>query len=732
MYWPTSNRTQNLGWPRMTCIALLLGIIATPWAQSADAPVAEKPADSPDRAVYLARVPLPLVGNSDTQFMARVDKLLASLPDDNKRPTLVFEFRQPKSTTGATNQFERALTLARYLTSRRFRRVRTVAYLPSSVEGHAVLPVLACEEIMIAPGAAFGAAGLDEPEIDATMRSAYTEIAGRTGTVPIPVVLGMLDPAVAVTEVQLVGGGVRYATSADLVTLRKEAKIWKERTIIRAGELGKFSGRQLRLELGFASHLTADRKQLANALGVAAESIVDMSATAANWVPIRIDLKGRITSRTADDLIRAIDQGIRKKNVNLIFVSIDSPGGVAEPAIRLMNELTRYDPTKVHTVSFVAARALSVAAPLALLCDETYVAPAAKLGGPGDAFLDRATLDDMSESLRAMAKAKGRGWSLLVAMVDPKLEVNRYRREGTGEIRYFCERERSEQEDPAVWKRDALVETAEGITGPEAKRLRLARDVVDNLQAVAARYGIDTPLETPRPNTMIRAIERLAMQPWLARTLLFIAFFALITEASAPGLGVAGFVSGICFLLFFWCQFLSGTAGWLELLLFGGGLICLALELFVIPGFGIFGVGGIIMILTSIVLASQTFIIPRNTYQIDQLPNSLASILTACGGVVAAMWILRRILPEAPLLRRLMLTPPDAEETDIVEKLVDRGHLEGKPGVTLTQLTPSGKAQFGDEVVDVISDATLVARGTRVLAVEVRGNHVLVEPLDEG
>jgi len=541
----------------------------------------------------------------------------------------------------------------------------------------------------------------------------------------------MLDPALTVTEVQLVGGGVRYATGTELDALRKDAKVWKERTIIPAGELGKFTGRQLRLEFGFASHLVADRKQLGEALGMAAESIVDIGAASATWVPMRVDVHGRITDRLVDESIRAIQRGIQKRHVNLIFISIDSPGGAAEPASRLLNALTRFDPAKVRTVSFVVGRALSVAAPIALLCDETYVAPAAKLGGPGDAFLDAAVVRDLTESLRAAAVAKGRDWSLPAAMVDPKLEVYRYRREGTGEIRYFCAAQLTAQKDPDLWQRDAAVQTANGITAAEAKRLRLARDVADNLQAVAMRYHIDTPLETERPNTLISSIERLAMQPWFARTLLFIAFFALISEASAPGLGVAGFISGVCFLLFFWSQFLSGTAGWLEVLLFGGGLVCLGLEVFVIPGFGIFGVGGIIMVLTSIVLASQTFIIPRNAYQIDQLPNSLASMLTACGGVIAALWILRRILPDAPMLRRLMLNPPDTEEIEAVEKLVDWSHLEGKPGVTVTQLTPSGKAQFGDEIIDVISDATLVPRGTRVIATEVHGNHVLVEPLDE-
>ena len=79
---------------------------------------------------------------------------------------------------------------------------------------------------------------------------------------------------------------------------------------------------------------------------------------------------------------------------------------------------------------------------------------------------------------------------------------------------------------------------------------------------------------------------------------------ALYIELHAPGLGIGGFISFVCFALFFWSHFLEGTAGWLEVTLFVTGCICLLTEIFVLPGFVIFGLGGGVLILTSIVLAS--------------------------------------------------------------------------------------------------------------------------------
>ena len=182
--------------------------------------------------------------------------------------------------------------------------------------------------------------------------------------------------------------------------------------------------------------------------------------------------------------------------------------------------------------------------------------------------------------------------------------------------------------------------------------------------------------------------------------------------------------------LFFWSRFLGGTAGWLEAILFLAGIACLLLEVFVIPGFGIFGLGGGAMVIASLILASQTFILPHNEYQVDQLQTSLTIVGGASLGFVVLAVLMNRWLPHAPFLNRVMLAPLSDEEKQQLsqsESLVDFRRLVGRQGVTTTQLTPSGKARFGDELVDVIAQGELIDKNATITVVEVHGNRVMVE-----
>jgi membrane-bound ClpP family serine protease len=685
-------------------------------------------------AAALVSVPLPLTGTADAQLMASLDRLLADLPPSDARPIVVLEFQREESVGDHTGDFERALAVARYLASDRFRRVRTVAYIPSTLTGHAVLPVLACEEIIIAPEAQLGAAGRGEPAVDPTILAAYREIAERRRTIPVALVLAMLDPALTVVEVQLVGGGTRYVLPEELAQLRAEAKIWKEEQVVAPGDWALLTGRDLRLKFGFASHLAAQHSELADALQVPVAALRDAVAAGTAWRAARVDIRGTITSRSADDVTRSVRDMQAGESANLVAVVVDSPGGSPAPALRLVNLFASLDGRTLRSVAYVESSARSVAALVALACDETYAAEDAILGGPGDTALDAATLGDLRAALQEVARGRQRDWSLLVALVDPQLEVYRYRQEGTGIARYLCEAEWQQLPDPGAWKREALLDLRGGISGRQAEEYGVLRGTAESFDVVMRRFNLQDPIAVARRNPLVSAIEQLGSEPWLARVLLFVAFFALISEASTPGLGVAGFISGLSFLLFFWSQFLNGTVGWLELMLFSGGLACLALELLVLPGFGIFGVGGAVMVLASIVLASQTFIFPRNDYQFEQLSRSMLTMVVACAGIVSALWMMRRYLAESWLIRRVMLPSP-AEDLDLdldqLESLVDWEHLEGQEGVTTTQLTPSGKARIGDDVVSVLSDGVLIRAGARVRVVQVRGNRVLVEPLEE-
>jgi len=722
-------------WMTLVACALAVGILVGGAAETArcetkPAKAGESGAESSRASAHWIRINLPLVGERDTEIKATIDKLLDQLPAKGERPVMIFEFHRDAQ-AGGTTAFERGLSLARYLVGARLSRVRTVAFVPNTIDGHAVLPVLACEEIIMSVDAQLGAAGRNESTIDDTMRAAYREIAGRRRTIPEPFVLGMLDAKETVTEVQLVGGGgVRYVLTKELETFRTTGQVLKETSITPSGDLGQFTGRALRVKYGYVSYLAEDRKQVAEALKLAPGSIVD-ERERSEWRAIRVAITGRLSSRSAGALIHSIDQGIAE-GANLVLLSIDSPGGTPASSVQLAGYLADLEERKIRTVAHIGGQALSTAVLVAAACDEAYAADAARLGGPGDTFLTRADLEDLAEAVREIATRKGRDWSLLLGLLDSELTVAEFTHKETGAKRYFCGEERDEQGDANVWKEQAAIDLSDGITGVQARHFQLIRDLARDLETVVARFHIAEEIAVAQPNQMISSLERLAAQPWFARILLMIAFFALMSEMSAPGLGAPGFVSVVCFLLFFWSQFLNGTAGWLELMLFLGGIACIGLEIFVIPGFGVFGIGGGAMVLTSLVLASQTFIIPRNSYQLEQLPQSLMSIVFVAGGILTALWFMRNVLPEAPFFRRLTLPPAMPEELqDELESLVDWRYLSGKRGVTTTQLTPSGKARFGDEVINVISDGELVYKGSAIRVVKVIGNRVVVEAIED-
>jgi membrane-bound ClpP family serine protease len=216
--------------------------------------------------------------------------------------------------------------------------------------------------------------------------------------------------------------------------------------------------------------------------------------------------------------------------------------------------------------------------------------------------------------------------------------------------------------------------------------------------------------------------------------LLIVGFAGLYLEVNTPGIGLGSFIALVAFLLFFWAQYLQGTANALEIMLFLAGIVCLAIEILVLPGFGVFGLGGGLMIIASLVLASQTFVIPSNAYQLAQMRNSMLVLGGSAVGIVAVAMGVRRFLPHTPGLNRMLLAPPSGEELEALslrESLADFRHLEGQQGVAATRLVLSGKARFGDQLVDVIADREPIDRGAPVEVVEVTGSRVVVREVRE-
>lgn len=726
--------------------------------QAAPPAGAEKPASELTVPACLVRIHLPIEGSADQRYLGLLEQAVAKLTEQappNKRGVLVLHLMPSNAQPdGRGVEFERALSLARFLTSEAASRVKTIAFVPQTIRGHGVLLALACEEIAMAPQAELGEAGIDEDStrpIEPGLRSLYQQVAEGRRTIPQAIALGMVDPASEVLRVET-EDRIEFVLADQIQELEKTNTIISQEPLAPRGSMVVVTGR-LGRELGFVKYLAGDTAELSMALRLPPGTLDADQSVLEDWRGVVIDLDGPVTRRLGKRVQNLIASELDQGRANWICLRIDSSGGELAEAIQLAATIAELDPTEVRTIAYVPRGATGVAAVVALACDQLVLQPGCEFGAAADDALaaprqerpfmlrrERAQQQRAEEETRAAVAALRSGiaakaertWSLLAATLDPQIELFHFSHRETGQTRLFCEEEAAEQPDAASWRRGEPIAKPGaplGISPERAVELGVAWRSVESIDELAQLFGLSVPLRVAKPNWALEFVEALA-SPGLTALLLVIAFVGVYIELHTPGVGVGGFVSAVAIMLFFWSKYLDGTAQWLEVLLFVMGLFFVLLELFVLPGVGIFGLGGGAMMLVALVLMSQTFVLPQTASQLGELRSSMSSIAAAGMGAAAIAFALRQYLPHSPMFRRMLLQPPQAEELaeiDHRELQADYSHLIGATGIATTNLMPTGRVDIGGELIDVIAEEGVIDRGHRVEVVAARANRVIVK-----
>jgi len=689
-----------------------------------------------ERLGFAVRINLPITGQTVDRVRRYVRNVMAELRGKKVHPIFILELQTiaGQNEFGRGSKFGDAYELANFLSGEELNAATTVAYIPKSIQGNSLLVVIACDEIIMAPDAKMGAAGVDEQIITPPLRSAYKEIAGRRKTVPAEIALGMLDKQREVLDVQTELSR-EFVTTEGLKNLEARRTIKSKKVLIPKGEFGEFSGTEGRL-LGIVAYLAWNRRDVAKALELPPIALEEDPSFGGDWTAARVDLRGPINASQVKSVQLMIEEAVNKNRVNFICLWIDSPGGSPVDSLELARFLVfDLDSSRVRVVAYIPSEARSDAGVIAMACDQVVMLPNAIIGGFGAyQFTEREAEQAKEVIQREIAPRKSRSWSLIAALVDAKLDVYQYTK--SNEVEFFCDEELQEQPKPGDWKRGPLV-TRPGqpfqVRGRRAaSEFRIVNYTVDDFVGFKRLYGLESDPQLMEPDWADFLIRALA-SPGLAVALLIVGMSAFYAELHAPGIGIGGFVATVCFLLFFWSRFLGGTAGWLEAMLFLAGICFILLEVFVLPGFGIFGLGGGMLVMASLILTGQTFIVPHNEYQFGQLQKSLFVLAGAAAGGFVAILGLRRWLPYAPMFNQVVLQPPVGREGEVIkrkESLVDFDDMIGERGVTATQLTPGGKARFGNRLIAVISDGELIEPGVWIVVIEVHGSRVVVREVD--
>jgi membrane-bound serine protease (ClpP class) len=720
------------------------------------APSPTAPAQNAPVEGQFISVPSPIRDDVVQQIRLKVRDIL----ERQKRPleVVVFDFN-PDGQPAASGNFGSCSDLADYIRNLQLGvahpergRIKAVAYVHGAVSRHSVLPVLACGQIVMseekdedgAPKARMGnvTAGLTDP-LTKTARDTYRHLAEHY---PSPdLVLRMLDADLPLRRVRT-AQAVYYLSPARIETWRKENnKVFTVEPEVPSGlAIGNssFDAGRAR-EFGLATAFYDSKAALATALRLSSQSLSEDWLVGKQPVVWRIDVTGTLNKASVDSLRRRISSAVGR-GANFLILNLDGEGGDTTYVPALADELRQLRVKNgsylVKKIAYVPkGRALGAAVYLAVACDEIVMGSGSALADFNYLAGEKAdALEVRRKTLLPLLKEKNYPVPLFDAALTRNLTLVRVRNPG-GDVRLVTEAQFKENQESNGPRWDALGRIAAAadesfvrISADLAREWRIVRATgIDTPESLYAYYGLDPERESVRVSRddLLDRIAEFFREPLVNFVLIMLGIAGLILELKLPGTTFPGAIAAICFVLFFWAYSFVGEFTLLAVLLFLLGLVLIGVEIFLVPGLGFSGVAGVVLIVTSLTLVTLEHW-PETSADWANLGSTVSLLAMSLVAAIVCAFLFAWFLPNIPYFNRLVLTPP-GEEADGHPDLSAVGHISpsllGAIGVAVTTLRPSGKAQFGEEFLDVIAEGDYVTPSSRVQVIEIEGNRIVVK-----
>lgn len=449
-------------------------------------------------------------------------------------------------------------------------------------------------------------------------------------------------------------------------------------------------------------------------------------------------IRGELDKGTLAHLERGVRHARQERHRHLV-VELDTPGGEVTLMWRLAKSVRAASEGGLLTVVWVSGNATSAGSLLALASDRLYMRTASTIGSATPVTFGPEGMSEAPEKVRSVVRAqfraiaveRGRDPALAEAMVDPDVAVYEIRGARGREFVTGAEWNdlRLGQDVPELL--GTVVREGEllNATGPEAVRLGLADGLSESLPELLSLVGCSgcqiVTLERRPSEDALGFLNRIT--PLLLLAGLWLGY----TELRAPGFGLAGILSILCFAIVLLGQYLVGLADAPHLVLVALGVGLVAVELFLLPGTIWIGLVGGACVLVGLVAAQlgPGFEFSQPLDQQLLLDAAFQLVLLALGGI-AGMWALARFLPEAPVLRHMVLSPDP--RPSFAEALPDARQELARPGAlgrSETPLRPVGSVVLDglpDHGFEARADGDWIGAGVRVRVLEAQGGRLVV------
>ncbi|WP_027340551.1 NfeD family protein [Halonatronum saccharophilum] len=405
-----------------------------------------------------------------------------------------------------------------------------------------------------------------------------------------------------------------------------------------------------------------------------------------NTVVYLIPIEGTVDPGMLNLVERGIEEG-EEVGADLIVFKIDTYGGLVDSGIKIKDQIFG---TEIPTITYVSNRAWSAGALIALAGEDLVMASGSSIGAAETRPKEEKYISALTREFRATAERRERDTDLAAAMVDSDIEIEGVIEEGK-----------------------ILTLTAQEAVSKEVANLR-----VDSFDQLLREFDLEGSQVIEIEPTAPERFARLVTTAGVSILLLTLGFLGLLFEAIAPGWGVGGTIGLLSLAAFFSGYIINGVAGWGLLILFIAGIFLIALEVFVVPGFGVTGVGGILAIISSLY-----FLFPTPDIAISIIATTM--VLSILGAVLIFKYFGRSNLWKRMILDK-MENPDDGY---IAPK--DYRDLINKEGLALSTLRPAGIGEIEGQRLDVVSEGGYIEKGKKIKVVQVDGRRIVVKLIEE-
>lgn len=379
-------------------------------------------------------------------------------------------------------------------------------------------------------------------------------------------------------------------------------------------------------------------------------------------------------------------------DADLVIIEMDTYGGAVNDADDIRTRIMDFNkPVYV----FINKDAASAGALISIACDSIYMAPGSSIGAATVVTGDGAAAPDKYQSymrsiMRSTAEAKGRNPKIAEAMVDQNLVVEGVTKEG--EVLTFS--------------------TSEAI------KHGFCEAQVFNVREILDRTGYSQAEIIYYEKSTTEKIIALFLNPFVSSILILVIIGGLYFELQTPGVGFPIAASALALILYLTPYYLTGLAEHWEIAVFVVGIILIAIELFVIPGFGVAGISGIALVIGSLVLMMLNNDFFDFTFVAsDDITKSVIATLSGILGALVVIVAGGARLSNSRFLKRVALMDVQ-DATQGYSSTFRESSMIGKEGIVHSVLRPSGKIEINGEIYDAYTRGEYLESGTKVTVID--------------